>query len=165
MNTPDFVRVAEVTKPYLRKDSRHTLIIFSALGLAIIIWAGFNVEYSIELLSVGVFLLVLGIGRYFFERSRRAYLMVGQIKSKVAIPYARIKGTNDYFIDIEPIANYSFAMDGKFDKLPTESEQRIKISPDIFATLQEDRETMIVFSATKILVGVLDEDYKFISYL
>jgi hypothetical protein len=165
MDTPDFKRIAEVTAPYLKKDSRHTLIIFTVSGLAVFIWAWFNTEYSIELLSVGVFLLILGIVRYFFEQSKRPYLSVARIKKKVAIPYTRIEGTYDYFIDIEPVANYSFALDGKFDKLPTEPEQRLKISPDIFKALQENGQVMILLSATKVLVGVLDDDYRFTSYL
>jgi hypothetical protein len=165
MDTPDFRRIAHAAAPFLKKDSHHTLITFTGLGLAGVIWAWFNTEYSIELLSVGVFLLILGIARYFFERSRRPYLFVVRIKKKEAIPYARIAGTYDYFVDIEPIVNYSFALDGKFDTLPTEPEQRLKTSPDIFNALREESRVMILFSATKILVGVLDENYSFTSYL
>jgi hypothetical protein len=112
MDTPDFRRIADVTAPYIKKDNRHTLIIFTVLGLAVIVWSRFNTEYPTELLSAGVFLLVLGIARYFFERTKRPYLFVTQIKKKVAIPYARIPGTYDYFIDIVPIARYSFAWMG-----------------------------------------------------
>jgi hypothetical protein len=135
------------------------------LGLAIIVWAWFNKEFQTEFLSVGAFLMILGIARYFFERSRRPYLFVARIKRKEAIPYARIEGTYDYFIDIEPIANYAFALNGKFDTLPTESEQRLKISPNIFKVLRAESQVMILFSATNILVGVLDENYSFTSYL
>jgi hypothetical protein len=165
MDTPDFARVVEVTRPYLIKDSRHTLIIFTALGLALVIGAGFNAEYPVELFSVGLFLLVLGSGRYFFERTKRPYLFVACIKKKIAIPYKRIDGTYDYFIDIKPVANYAFTWNGRFEALSTEPEQRVGVSPDIFKTLQEESHVMILFSATRILVGILDEHYRFVAYL
>lgn len=165
MDTPDFGRIAEVTAPYLKKDCRHTLIIFTTLGLAIVVLGWFNTEYPTELRMGGAFLIIIGIARYFFERSSRPYFFVARIKKKVAVPYKRIEGTFDYFIDIEPVANYSFAQNGKFDKLPTESEQRLRISPDIFKVLQEGSQVMIVFSATKVLVGVLDDGYTFTAYL
>jgi hypothetical protein len=122
-------------------------------------------EYSVELLSAGGFFLILGYARYFFERSKRPYLFLVRIKMKAAVPYARVEGTYDYFIDIEPIANYSFALDGKYTKLSTEPEQRLKISPDIFKALQKENQVMILFSATKMLVGVLDDRYVFTAYL
>jgi hypothetical protein len=165
MDTPDFRRVAEVTAPYIKKDNQHTLIIFTVLGLAFVAWSWFNTEFPLELLWGGGFLLFLGIARYLFERSKRPYLFVARIQKKVAIPYLRVEGTYDYCIDIEPVANYSFSLNGRFEKLSTEPEQRVGVSQDIFKAVQEESQVMILFSATRILVGVLDETYRFTSYL
>ena len=87
METPDVRRIAKITAPYLKKVSRHTLITFTVLTPAPIVWSGFNSEYQTELLIVGAFFLIIGIARYFFEQSKRPYLIVGRIKKKVSVPY------------------------------------------------------------------------------
>src|SRR5689334_8186530 len=100
---PDFAQIATCATPIIKKDSKHTLIIFSVVGLAIIGYSWFNPANRLGLVAGGVFFLVIGVVRYFIERSKRPLLMLALVKKKEAIPYTRMPGTFDYYIQVESI--------------------------------------------------------------
>lgn len=87
--------------------------------------------------------------------------MIAQINTKEAIPYTRIPNTFDFFVQVNIINQYMFSPNGQSENSQASLEQRIKVSAETFAALKEGEEIMLLFSSTRMFLGVITEDYQF----
>lgn len=163
MTTPDFVRIAKAAAPVVQKDNKHSLIIFSVLGFASIIWNLMN-DNSLEFHVIGAFLLTLGVALFLVGKKKKPFLMNAIVKKIEAVPYKRIPGQFDYFTQVEVIGYYAFSTSGQSVNIDVETNQRFSVSVDIVHKLSENKEANFLFSSTKTLLGVFTEDYELTSY-
>ena len=161
--TPDFVRAAKAAAPIVEKDGKHTLIIFSVLGIGLIGYGFFNIESSEALFYSGGFFFILGISRFLVEKYKKPRLMIAIVSKKEAIPYTRIEGAFDYYVQLEVSAFYSLSVDGLTEALAAEAIQRHKVPVEIFSELVESNSIVLLFSSTNTLLGLLKADYSLVS--